>query len=191
MGALVHQWPATSLTSHAFSKRAGHYLVTCRMLYVNILAVLVFVIVCYTWVIPRIVLFATTGSFLLQPYDWYSARAAARRLYPTYFTEDGNYTDLARIELAMWPCPAQASNWSTLGMTEGTDVAGDEIAEIHVMVAERWTLFPFLWDSILVNDTILQPSLFPTPILCTPTSKCHRCPDTMVQQPLLSEVATP
>ena len=176
VGALVDQWPATSLTSHAFAKRAGHYLVTCRMLFI-FLAILVFLSVFYTWVLPGVVLFATTGSFLLQPYDWYSPRAAARRLYPTYFTDDGNYTDLAKTELTMWPCPAPASNWSTLGMTAGTNVAHVETAEIHVMVADQWTLFPFLWDSILVNDTFLQPWLSPTPIRCTLTNKCHRCPD--------------
>ena len=125
-------------------------------------------------IFPRIVLFATTGSVLYHPYDYYTSMAAAQRLYPRYFNADGSYSEKARNELALWPCPAPSQH-PPIALHSLPPPSPSSVIDVHIVTSTDWTLFPFLWDSILVNHTWLHPTLRPTPISCTASHDCHRC----------------
>ena len=144
--------------------------------------VFVFATVFHVAVFPELFLFATTGSFFYQSYEWYSTRAACQRLYPLHFSEDGNYTDRARMELSMWTCPAPMNMSDSVARSTRAARQGQAI-HLHIVVAEGWTLFPFLWDSIVVNDTILFPFSSTTPVVCSPTNECHKCPSSLSNDP--------
>ena len=128
----------------------------------------------YFFLFPRIVLFATTGSFFWQPYAYYASRASAQRLYPAYFTADGNYSERAKNELALYTCPAP-STLPPVTLFPLPPPPSDGRLRVHVVASEEWTLFPWLWDSVLVNHTWQHPALQETGVACTATNGCHRC----------------
>ena len=152
-----------------------------RRLILGLLALLCFLVVFHFVLFPRIALYATTGSLLYHPYEYYASAAAARRLYPAHFTADGNYTELAKTELSMWTCPAPSNASSPMlpyTPAQQQPASADAVTHVHVVVGvTSWTLFPFFWDSILINHTWTDASLQPTPLHCTPTNDCHRCAD--------------
>ena len=110
----------------------------------------------------------------MHPYDYYTSMAAAQRLYPQYFEGDGNYSELARTELAAWPCPPPSTH-PPVALRPLPSPLPSSVIDVHVVASSDWTLFPFLWDSILVNHTWLHPTLLPTPISCSASHDCHRC----------------
>ena len=147
-----------------------------------------------TWLLmPRIILFATTGSVLYHDYDYYSAANAVRRLYPHYYAADGQYTSDAKRLLALHACPPPSNTTNPMrrhgrsqtataalapssALSPSSSSAPPALVHLHVVVSEpHWTLFPFLWDSLLVNDTEADPWLTPTASVCTTANRCHRC----------------
>ena len=138
---------------------------------------LAFGLIFYFVIFPRLVLLLTTGSPMYHEYEYYSATNAARRLYPHYYAPDGQYTEAAQAALHEATCPTPVNRTNAMPVIDVVPDA-DGITHLHIMVEPTsWTLFPWLWDSILVNHTWADPSLDPTPVLCTPTNDCHRCAD--------------
>ena len=146
-------------------------------------SLLAFAVVFHLFLFPRIVLYLTTGSAIYHEYEYYSAPNAARRLYPHLYTADGQYSELAQTALHEATCPAPVNRTNAMPVVNVTPPA-DGITHLHVVVApQSWTLFPWFWDSILVNHTWADPTLQPTPVLCTPTNDCHRCADDLSLSP--------
>ena len=138
---------------------------------------------CYL-IFPHIALYMTTGSPVIQPYEYYDSVNAARRLYPELYAPSGEYNEQARAALSEAVCPAPVNRTNAMPVVTAQPAA-DGITHLHIMVQpdESWTLFPWLWDSILVNHTWADPALEPTPTQCTPTNECHRCADNMSLSP--------
>ena len=114
-------------------------------------------------VFHRVVLYMTTGSVVYQDYEFYSTANAARRLYPEYYTADGHYTEAAVAALQSDTCPAPANHTNPMPVINITPAA-DEITHLHIVVAPNsWTLFPWLWDSILINQHLVRPHTHPHP----------------------------
>ena len=147
------------------------------------LSLLALTSVFFLFLLPRIVLYFTTGSALYREFDWYNASNAARRLYPDSYTADGQYSEEALAALHEATCPAPANRTNPMP-TINVAPAADGVTHLHIMVAsDSWTLFPWFWDSILVNHTWADPTLEPTPVHCTPTNNCHRCADDLSLSP--------
>ena len=146
-------------------------------------ALLAFTLLFYFLLFPRIVLYLTTGSAVYHEYDYYSTTKAARRLYPHLYTADGQYSADAQAALHEVTCPAPVNRTNAMPVVD-VAAAADGITHLHIVVeSQSWTLFPWLWDSILVNHTWSDRTLHPTPVHCTPTNDCHRCTDELSLSP--------
>ena len=146
-------------------------------------ALLVVLLASFVLLFPRLALLLTTGSVVYHDYDYYSTPNAARRIYPHLYTADGKYSKDAIEALHEAMCPAPSNRTNAMPVVHVAPAA-DGITHLHIIVeAESWTLFPWLWDSILVNHTWTDPTLEPTPVLCTPTNNCHRCTDDLSLSP--------